>query len=139
MFAPAVEEFLLARDYPGNVRELRQLVFRMAKRHVGPTPITVGDLPEDDRDAVHSAVSRERLDGEFEAVLRRALASGAGLREIKERAAEVVIRIALQNAGGNVRQAAIRLGVTDRALQMRRAAGRADSTAAAGDERATHD
>jgi hypothetical protein len=37
---------------------------------------------------------------------------------------EAVIQIALEDAVGNVQKAAIRLGVTDRALQMRRAAKR---------------
>src|SRR5262245_5822629 len=32
---PAVLELLLTRDYPGNVRDLRQLVGRIAHRHVG--------------------------------------------------------------------------------------------------------
>src|SRR6185436_12199097 len=44
----AVRDYLLLRKYPGNVRDLRQLVMRMAKRHVGNGPITVGDIPEDE-------------------------------------------------------------------------------------------
>jgi DNA-binding NtrC family response regulator len=35
---PAVRDFLLLRDYPGNVRELKQLVTRIAHRHVGTGP-----------------------------------------------------------------------------------------------------
>ncbi len=130
-FDSAIEDLLLAREYPGNVRELRQLVLRMAKRHVGPPPITAGDIPEADRTEARGVLSRDWSDGSLEAVLRRALGSGAGLREIKERAAEVVIRLALQDAGGNVQQAALRLGVTDRALQLRRAAHRGDRGAPA--------
>jgi transcriptional regulator with GAF, ATPase, and Fis domain len=42
---PALGEYLRERQYPGNVRDLRQLVHRMAKRHVGDGPITVGELP----------------------------------------------------------------------------------------------
>jgi transcriptional regulator with GAF, ATPase, and Fis domain len=39
-------EYLLKRDYPGNVRDLKQLVTRISHRHVGPGPITVGDISE---------------------------------------------------------------------------------------------
>jgi hypothetical protein len=43
------------------------------------------------------------------------------LPDLKEKTAEVAIQIALRDARGNVQRAAIKLGVTDRALQMRRA------------------
>lgn len=123
-FDPAVEEFLLTRDYPGNVRELRQLVLRIAKRHVGPGPITVGDIPEDDRGAVIRMTECDWTQGELEIAVRRALAKGVRLPELKEKTAEVAIEIALRDAQGHVQRAAIKLGVTDRALQMRRAARR---------------
>ena len=42
----AVKEYLLNRQYTGNVRELKQLVTRIRYRHVGEGPITVGALPE---------------------------------------------------------------------------------------------
>src|SRR5690349_19124174 len=37
----AVLELLMARDYPGNVRDLRHLVERIAYRHAGEGPITL--------------------------------------------------------------------------------------------------
>jgi transcriptional regulator with GAF, ATPase, and Fis domain len=43
-FDDAAREYLLTRKYPGNVRDLRQLVTRIFYRHVGPGPITVGDI-----------------------------------------------------------------------------------------------
>jgi transcriptional regulator with GAF, ATPase, and Fis domain len=46
---PAVERHLATRLYPGNVRELRLLMARIAARHVGPGPITLGDLPTAER------------------------------------------------------------------------------------------
>ena len=57
----AVQEYLVARDYPGNVRELRQLVTRMWYRHAGPGAITPGDIPKTDRPVEHA--SRDRLAG----------------------------------------------------------------------------
>jgi transcriptional regulator with GAF, ATPase, and Fis domain len=116
-----VREFLLAREYPGNVRDLRHLVSRLSYRHVGPGPLTLGDIPEEER------TSRCGLDArpsdELEAPVRQALARGATLKEIGRAAAETAVRIALAEEDGNVQRAARRLGVTARALQLRRAAG----------------
>jgi transcriptional regulator with GAF, ATPase, and Fis domain len=117
-----VRDHLLQRAYPGNVRDLRQLVTRMLYRHVGPGPITVGDLPEDER-AAKGAVEDWR-DGVFEQAVRRAIALGAGLKDIGRAAEDVAVRVAVREEEGNLQRAASRLGVTDRALQMRRAARR---------------
>ena len=125
--APAVSapvmDLLLCRDYPGNVRELRQLVHRMAHRHVGRGPITIGDVPEEERPRGEPVVPAG-IDG-FEAAVRLALARGLGLKQIGALAADAAVRLALEGESGNLRRAAERLGVTDRALQMRRATGRA--------------
>ena len=123
---PAVLEFLTQGDYPGNVRDLRQLVGRIALRHVGPGPITQGDVPEDERPG-------EGLNGDgpegppdpepaFEEAIRLALARGASLKKIVNGVGDTAVRLAIEAAQGNVHRAAKRLGVTDRALQLRRAA-----------------
>lgn len=117
---PVVRDYLLTRDYPGNVRELRQLVGRMACRHVGDGPITVGDLPPEERLAAAENMQGEWHDDSFQCSIRRALAMGFGLKEINVQTADLAIQTALANEGGNLHRAAQRLGVTDRALQMRR-------------------
>ena len=63
-------------------------------------------------------------DNGFEHAIRHALANGVTLREISAGAAETAIRLALQDESENVPRAARKLGVTDRALQLRRAADR---------------
>jgi transcriptional regulator with GAF, ATPase, and Fis domain len=118
-----VREYLLRREYPGNVRDLKQLAARVAYRHVGPGPITVGDLPENERPA-GSVAEESWRDAAFETSIRRALARGVGLKEIGKLATESAIRIALDEEEGNLQRAAQLLGVTDRALQMRKAASR---------------
>ena len=45
----AVRDLLINRAYPGNVRDLRSLVLRIAHRHVGHEFITLGDVPEQER------------------------------------------------------------------------------------------
>jgi transcriptional regulator with GAF, ATPase, and Fis domain len=123
----SVWDLLLRRDYPGNVRDLRHLVWRMSRRHVGPGPITAGDVPAEDRPSPdpdgEARCDAPGGDG-FEEAVRRALARGLTLREITQAATETAIRVACADEAWNLRRAARRLGVTDRALQLRRAASR---------------
>jgi transcriptional regulator with GAF, ATPase, and Fis domain len=129
-----VREFLLAREYPGNVRDLKQLVTRIVQRHVGPGPFTAGDIPEDERPCSHSDWVDWR-DGRLENTIRLAIASGASLKEIERTAGEIAERIVIDEEGGKLQRAAVKLGVTDRALQMRRAARRqSDAKAQSRDE-----
>ena len=118
-----VTEYLVNRAYPGNIRELRQLVGRIAHRHAGPGPITAGDIPEDDRPAAEG-VPRVWPDDDLERSISNALATGASLKEITQAAAETAIRIAVRSEGRNLQRAASGLGITDRALLLRRASGR---------------
>lgn len=127
---PAVRTLLRTRDYPGNVRDLRQLVERISQRHVGPGPITVGDVPEYDRPPprVGAGFGADHVPwhvGEFENSVRKAIEVGVGLREITSTAADTAVAIALAQSGGSQVRAARLLGVTPRALQLRRSAGRA--------------
>jgi transcriptional regulator with GAF, ATPase, and Fis domain len=114
-----VLDYLLSRDYPGNIRDLQRLVAQVARRHVGPGAITVGDLPPDARP--HLGDLGDWQSGAFDNAIGRAVALGVGLRDIGRAAAEAAIRSALTTEAGNLKRAAKRLGVTDRALQMRRA------------------
>ncbi|MGH9883042.1 MAG: hypothetical protein ACRD6N_16525, partial [Pyrinomonadaceae bacterium] len=60
----------------------------------------------------------------LETAIRSAIAAGVSLKEIKHTAGEFAERIVIEEEQGNLQRAATRLGVTDRALQMRRAARR---------------
>ncbi|MFB6837713.1 sigma 54-interacting transcriptional regulator [Streptomyces sp. NPDC056361] len=122
-FDPAVQHMLMERHYPGNVRELRQLVGRMARRHVGAGLISAGDVPPGERPAapVAGTPADGRPDAGFEQAVRTALAAGVSLKEIGVRARDTAVLIAVQEADGNLQEAARALGVTDRALQLRRA------------------
>ena len=121
---PAVSMLLTTRGFPGNIRELRQLAARVAARHVGSGPITPGDVPMADRPdpgarlgPVNAAGDRA---GGLEVILRELLAEGASLRDLQKRVGDAAVELALCDAGGNLQAAARRLGVTDRALQLRR-------------------
>ena len=126
-----MRDYLLLRSYPGNVRDLRQLVTRMARRHVGKGPITVGDIPEDENPFAATMVRDDWREGAFKNAIRRALSLGVTLKQISNAATEQAIRVALEDENENLQKAARKLGVTDRALQMRRAARRWTSEAKA--------
>lgn len=115
-----VRDHLQRRTYPGNVRELKQLVTRISQRHVGDGPITIGDLPEEEKSR-HRSLSNDWRSESFENAVRHALTLGVGLKEIGQAATDAAIRIAVGDEAGNLQRAAQKLGVTDRALQMRRA------------------
>jgi transcriptional regulator with GAF, ATPase, and Fis domain len=121
--APAVERALVSRHYPGNLRDLRQLAARVATRHPGSGPVTPGDLPPPDRPV--AAPDAERAgDGDpgtrLDEAVRVAVRHGGTLKELRDRVSGIAVAAALEECGGNVRAAAARLGVTDRALHLRR-------------------
>jgi transcriptional regulator with GAF, ATPase, and Fis domain len=117
-----LREYLLNRSYPGNVRELRHLIQRIAIRYPGTGLITAGDLPEEDRPPCGEC-SRAWPDEHFERSIAEAITLGTSLKEISQTTARIAIQIALNSEDGNLQRAAKRLGITDRAMQMRRAAG----------------
>ena len=126
-----VRDYLLAREYPGNVRDLRQCIARMMYRHVGPGPLTAGDVLPDERPAGPAATGAWQA-GAFEQCIRAALAEGIGLKEIGRIAEDTAVRLVVADQAGNLQRAALQLGVTDRALQLRRAARR-ETNGARGD------
>lgn len=112
--------YLVQRDYPGNVRDLKRLVLGMMHHHVGNGPITVGDIPQQERFMAGNVFTDWRSTC-FEKAIRQALHEGLGLKAIGRAAEDVAIRQALDNSDGNLRRAAGKLSVTERALQIRRA------------------
>ncbi|MBS0609141.1 MAG: sigma-54-dependent Fis family transcriptional regulator [Proteobacteria bacterium] len=119
-FDELVCQYLLARDYPGNVRELKRVVERLCLRHAGDGPITIGDVPEDERPS-DAGPSRATLQECWNTAAREAIGLGMGLKEIGQLATDCAIAAALEREHGNLHRAAARLNVTDRALQLRRA------------------
>jgi transcriptional regulator with GAF, ATPase, and Fis domain len=114
----AVCDLLQSRDYPGNVRDLKQFVARIRARHVGPGPVTAGAVPPDERPTVARARGWR---ADLDTALHRAVALGVPLRDIVDASRDGAIHAALTGADGSVRRAARRLGVTDRTLQLHRA------------------
>jgi transcriptional regulator with GAF, ATPase, and Fis domain len=117
-------DYLNSRAYPGNVRDLRNVVLRMVGRHIGPGSITIGDIPGEERPRLDLVSPAHEGNGSFESAIREVVLQGAGLSEVRRIAEETAIRIVTEDEDGNLQRAAKRLGVTDRTLQIRRVASR---------------
>ncbi|MFC3282949.1 sigma-54-dependent transcriptional regulator [Litchfieldella rifensis] len=129
----AVHDYLVARHYPGNVRELRQLVMYMAHRYVPPGPITLGTLP--DTEAAGALVGLgEWPDEDWERAVRMALAHGCSLAALRSAVAETAYRIVLAEEDGDTGRSARRLKVSQRAVQQY-LHGHGDAMADLGNER----
>jgi transcriptional regulator with GAF, ATPase, and Fis domain len=118
----AVRDYLLRREYPGNVRDLQQTVSRLMYRLTNDRMISIGCVPANERPVLQS--DETTWHRHFEVPIQRAVLSGVALKEIGRAAEDAAIRCATDVEDGNLQRAARRLGVTDRALQLRRASRR---------------
>lgn len=115
-----VYAFLQLRDYPGNVRELQQLITRIASKRPGEGPITIGDIPRADWPDFEHLDLPAPTGHELEAGVTTLLRQGLGLKEIKDQVAEIAKQVAIRHEHGNLKQAALRLHCSERILQMHR-------------------
>ena len=115
-----VYDFLLLRDYPGNVRELQQLITRIASKHPGEGPITIGDIPQADWPDFARLGAPTPTSNELEAGVTSLLNQGLGLKEIKDQVTEIAKQVAISHEQGNLKLAALRLRCSERILQMHR-------------------
>lgn len=117
--SPSVVALLHEWSFPGNLRELRQLAYAVAARHAGPGPVTPGDVP---------IRYRPEPDGELadpgtrslERAVRGCLRCGLSLPDLKTLVGEIAVQVALAECDGSTHRAAELLGITDRAVQLRR-------------------
>lgn len=121
---------LLSRhDFPGNVRELRQLMRNAARGYSCQRALSIGCLPSSWRErlmspapvALASTEPTPTLNPEY--VVSRWLEEGLSLQAIARRASDLAIKIALSLEQNHLGRAAQRLGVTARAIQLRRTRG----------------
>lgn len=113
-----VMNYLVSRPYPGNVRELKQLMARIAMRYTGEGYISIGDVPEDEMpDIQHLKQAWNQQAQSLQQSIRLSIASGKDLMRIKNDIAMLAMEIALEDCGGNLKLAARKLNVEVRTLQ----------------------
>ncbi|NIP56363.1 MAG: AAA family ATPase [Phycisphaerae bacterium] len=113
----AVQDYLLSRQYPGNVRDLRRFIERVAARHVGPGPVTIGAIPEDERRA-NPFIAETWPDHQFESTIRCALLRGKGINEMCDATRETAYNIVLKEEQNDTDRSSRRLKISKRAVQM---------------------
>lgn len=98
-------------DFPGNIRELRGLIFDEVLRSAG------GSVSADRiRDVVGSSITMEKKQANTS--LKQALSKLDNLPSIHE-TSRVIIDLAMERAGGNITKAAELIGITRSALSKR--------------------
>jgi len=109
-FSPEVRELFLRYEWPGNIRELENLVERMVLMASGPT-IEISDIPPEIQSvgSLLSVTPPEKRDKPFKDFLK-------GHMETLER--QMVMK-SLEECGGNVTKAARQLGLSRKGLQLK--------------------
>lgn len=113
-----VMDYLVQRNYPGNIRELKQLVQRIALRHVQHKKISIGDVPVGDRPHVCAGNKTNGHSDSMKALIRNALLTGETWWNLKTTISETAIQVALDLEGNNKQKAAERLSIDVRTVQQ---------------------
>lgn len=115
-FDPLVLHYLMACSFPGNIRQLKQMISRMAYRYAGAGPVMLGDIPFSDRQESNYSEEDWQRNGLRES-LRKAIMDGIGLKDIKKSISSIAMDIAIEETSGNLQEAARLLEVSDRLVQ----------------------
>lgn len=120
---PAALEALKTYDWPGNIRQLENVLERMVLMAEGPV-LRRSDLPSEMGSVGRDGVSAHQglpLDPAQDAAA--ALGAGSSLKEIVKQQTSVLekelIEKILESTGGNVTRAAERLGLSRKGLQIK--------------------
>jgi len=128
-----LQDYLAQREYSGNVRELYQLVLACMRRYAGAGPLSLACLPDEeiqswggmenvvlaDKPVWHAAYVDD--------FVRAALRANVGLKELGRMVEAAAVQLALDESE-SITAAANWLGVTPRALHLRKAAARGPDT-----------
>ncbi len=120
-FSEPVKQYLTSRDYPGNIRHLKQIIDRIAARHCSNASISVGDIAIEERPNIDSE-GNQILFAELplQQYVSVSLMNGKGLKDIGKYAEDLAIETAMQITHGNTREAANMLHISDRTIQLRK-------------------
>ena len=115
-----VYDYLKKRNYPGNIRELRNILSNIFLRYPGKGPVTLGDLPEKDMSFDNKLSAMQWFEKkELLELLDEAFEEGYDLKQIKEVIQSLSMKITLQKVGKN-RDVSRILGKSERWVQMQK-------------------
>lgn len=116
----AVIDYLKDRDYLGNIRELQHLITRISMRYVGKGPITLGDIPEMDRQCYIQIRKSWHENPELTNAIAEALQSGYDVKSIMDMIKSLITRTALSFSDSN-KEVSQLLGKSERWIQLQKA------------------
>ena len=116
----AVIHHLTERNYPGNIRELQNIIKRICLRYIGKGPITLGDMPEYDRVWKETLENSWYENADLATSIIAALKQGYDAKNIVDTIKSLTTKIALSLAGNN-REMSQLLGKSERWIQLQRA------------------
>lgn len=127
--SPALMDYLCEREFDGNVRELYQLILACCRRYAGKGPLSLACLPDEeirqwvDEPPEATEATNTWHPGYVGDFVRNALRANVSLKDLRRLVDSEAVRVALAETS-SVTAAASWLGVTPRALHLRRAAER---------------
>ena len=117
---PGVMEYLKERQYGGNIRELQHLVTRISLKYVGKGPITLGDIPDNDRMAYAPVKRSWHESPDLSGAIAEALQNGYDVKNIMDTIKTLITRTALTFSGSN-KEVSQLLGKSERWIQLQKA------------------
>jgi DNA-binding NtrC family response regulator len=119
-----LDEYLLRRDYPGNIRQLKALVARLVLNHPGAGPITLGMIPAAERTPNNRITLSPLQESPTVSPIESMVSNGISLKEISRWAEGSAIQHAMELEEFNLPKVSRRLQCSVRALQLKLAAAR---------------
>jgi transcriptional regulator with GAF, ATPase, and Fis domain len=117
----AVVRCLRRASYPGNVRELRGLVQRIATRYHGSGPVRLCHLP---RESLAGMGALEGTRDDLRRAIGDAVNGGAKFSELVETVKDMIIQTALEQSQGSASEAGRLIDVSKRWVELRRRGSR---------------
>jgi transcriptional regulator with GAF, ATPase, and Fis domain len=119
-----VYDLLGRRNYPGNIRELKNILSNIFLKYSGKGPITLGDLPIPDPDESQLPIFDNWFERkEFVEALNNAIDAGYNLKKIEEIIQSMATTITLQRVRKN-KEASKILGKSERWIQLQKIKGK---------------
>jgi transcriptional regulator with GAF, ATPase, and Fis domain len=120
-----LDEYLMHREYPGNIRQLKALVARMVLQYPGAGPLTLGMIPAAERKITnHRPTPSKPADPQSASPIESMIFKGLSLKEIGRWAEDSAIQHAMELEDFNLPKVSRRLQCSVRALQLKLAAAR---------------
>ncbi len=124
--APVVEkevyDLLTQKDYPGNIRQLKNILHNVCMKYSGKGPITLGDMPWLESLPVNQTgndADKWYDEQGLLSALQQAIESGYDLKQIEDVIQSITTRITLHKVGKN-KEASKILGKSERWIQLQK-------------------